>query len=100
MELCQSYVLLIKQNVSNKTEELSYKPMHHFPLPSQVEQCLNRLKVMKLDAALQELTELCPNSIQRFVEMFIVLVNFLIFVTIYRSASNIDSVHGSRFEGN
>ncbi|XP_068428691.1 nucleolus and neural progenitor protein isoform X2 [Clinocottus analis] len=31
----------------------------------QVEQCINRLKSMKLDAALQELTELCPNRIQR-----------------------------------
>ncbi|XP_073329800.1 nucleolus and neural progenitor protein [Pagrus major] len=31
----------------------------------QVEQCINRLKSMKLDAALQELTDLCPNRIQR-----------------------------------
>ncbi|XP_034742010.1 nucleolus and neural progenitor protein isoform X2 [Etheostoma cragini] len=31
----------------------------------QVEQCLNRLKSMKLDVALQELTELCPKRIQR-----------------------------------
>ncbi|XP_056293794.1 nucleolus and neural progenitor protein isoform X2 [Pseudoliparis swirei] len=31
----------------------------------QVEQCINRLKSMKLDVALQELTELCPNRIQR-----------------------------------
>ncbi|XP_041806706.1 nucleolus and neural progenitor protein [Chelmon rostratus] len=31
----------------------------------QVEQCMNRLKNMKLDVALQELTELCPNRIQR-----------------------------------
>ncbi|KAM6934059.1 nucleolus and neural progenitor protein-like [Xenentodon cancila] len=31
----------------------------------QVEQCINRLKNMKLDAALQELADLCPNRIQR-----------------------------------
>ncbi|XP_070770955.1 nucleolus and neural progenitor protein [Enoplosus armatus] len=31
----------------------------------QVEQCINRLKSMKLDVALQELTELCPTKIQR-----------------------------------
>ncbi|XP_061580536.1 nucleolus and neural progenitor protein [Cololabis saira] len=33
----------------------------------QVEQCINRLKNMKLDAALQELEDLCPNRIQRSV---------------------------------
>ncbi|XP_031714103.1 nucleolus and neural progenitor protein [Anarrhichthys ocellatus] len=31
----------------------------------QVEQCINRLKSMKLDVALQDLTELCPNRFQR-----------------------------------
>ncbi|KAM6978798.1 nucleolus and neural progenitor protein [Tautogolabrus adspersus] len=31
----------------------------------QVEQCINRLKKMNLDVALQELRELCPNKIQR-----------------------------------
>ncbi|XP_019945203.2 nucleolus and neural progenitor protein [Paralichthys olivaceus] len=31
----------------------------------QVEQCVNRLKNMKLDVALDELTYLCPNRIQR-----------------------------------
>ncbi|XP_078117683.1 nucleolus and neural progenitor protein isoform X1 [Sander vitreus] len=31
----------------------------------QVEQCINRLKSMKLDVALQELTDLCPKRIQR-----------------------------------
>ncbi|XP_070694279.1 nucleolus and neural progenitor protein isoform X2 [Pempheris klunzingeri] len=31
----------------------------------QVEQCINRLKNMKLDVALLELAELCPNRIQR-----------------------------------
>ncbi len=36
--------------------------LSHLP---QVEQCINRLKSMKLDVALQELTELCPNRIQR-----------------------------------
>ncbi|XP_068186198.1 nucleolus and neural progenitor protein [Antennarius striatus] len=30
-----------------------------------VEQCINRLKLMKLDVAVQDLTELCPNKIQR-----------------------------------
>lgn len=31
----------------------------------RVEQCINRLKRMKLDAALQELNQLCPNRFQR-----------------------------------
>ncbi|KAF0026344.1 hypothetical protein F2P81_021081 [Scophthalmus maximus] len=31
----------------------------------RVEQCINRLKAMKLDEALEELTDLCPNRIQR-----------------------------------
>ncbi|XP_047457031.1 nucleolus and neural progenitor protein [Mugil cephalus] len=31
----------------------------------QVEQCINKLKNMKLDAALQDLVDLCPNRIQR-----------------------------------
>ncbi|XP_069010834.1 nucleolus and neural progenitor protein [Embiotoca jacksoni] len=31
----------------------------------QVEQCINRLKNMKLDAAMQDLSDLCPNRIQR-----------------------------------
>ncbi|CAG5865410.1 unnamed protein product [Menidia menidia] len=31
----------------------------------QVEQCINRLKLMKLDGALQELADLCPNKLQR-----------------------------------
>ncbi|XP_068590682.1 nucleolus and neural progenitor protein [Cebidichthys violaceus] len=35
----------------------------------QVEQCINRLKCMKLDVALQELTELCPNRFQRGLSM-------------------------------
>nr|XP_046260409.1 nucleolus and neural progenitor protein isoform X2 [Scatophagus argus] len=35
----------------------------------QVEQCINRLKCMKLDVALQELTDLCPNRIQRGVSI-------------------------------
>ncbi|XP_070832892.1 nucleolus and neural progenitor protein [Chaetodon trifascialis] len=35
----------------------------------QVEQCMNRLKDMKLDVALQELTDLCPNKIQRQLSM-------------------------------
>ncbi|XP_068602798.1 nucleolus and neural progenitor protein [Brachionichthys hirsutus] len=36
-----------------------------FKALKQVEQCINRLKIMKLDVALQDLTELCPNKIQR-----------------------------------
>ncbi|XP_054471579.1 nucleolus and neural progenitor protein isoform X2 [Anoplopoma fimbria] len=31
----------------------------------QVEQCINRLKSMKLEVALQDLTDMCPNRIQR-----------------------------------
>uniref|UniRef100_A0A669E358 Nucleolus and neural progenitor protein n=1 Tax=Oreochromis niloticus TaxID=8128 RepID=A0A669E358_ORENI len=36
-----------------------------FKALKQVEQCANRLKNMKLEAALQELSDLCPNRIQR-----------------------------------
>ncbi|KAJ8004543.1 hypothetical protein DPEC_G00137370 [Dallia pectoralis] len=36
-----------------------------FRIIKQVEQCINRVKQMKLDAALQDLKELCPNKIQR-----------------------------------
>ncbi|XP_035507263.2 nucleolus and neural progenitor protein isoform X3 [Scophthalmus maximus] len=35
----------------------------------RVEQCINRLKAMKLDEALEELTDLCPNRIQRGVSI-------------------------------
>ncbi|XP_059198941.1 nucleolus and neural progenitor protein [Centropristis striata] len=35
----------------------------------QVEQCMNRLKIMKLDDALQELRELCPNRSKRGVSI-------------------------------
>ncbi|CAN9497931.1 unnamed protein product [Ophioblennius macclurei] len=35
----------------------------------QVEQCINRLKNMKLDAALQELADVCPSKIQRQVTL-------------------------------
>ncbi|XP_058479276.1 nucleolus and neural progenitor protein isoform X2 [Solea solea] len=35
----------------------------------QVEQCVNRLKNMKLDVALEELADLCPNRIQRGVSI-------------------------------
>uniref|UniRef100_A0A672HAI5 Nucleolus and neural progenitor protein-like N-terminal domain-containing protein n=1 Tax=Salarias fasciatus TaxID=181472 RepID=A0A672HAI5_SALFA len=35
----------------------------------QVEQCINRLKDMKLDVALQELGDVCPNHIQRRVTL-------------------------------
>ncbi|XP_042282424.1 nucleolus and neural progenitor protein [Thunnus maccoyii] len=43
----------------------SYRGNKTFKGLKQVEQCINRLKNMKLDVALQELTDLCPNRIQR-----------------------------------
>ncbi|XP_029315052.1 nucleolus and neural progenitor protein isoform X2 [Cottoperca gobio] len=43
----------------------SYRGNKTFKCLKQVEQCINRLKSMKLEVALQELTELCPNRIQR-----------------------------------
>ncbi|XP_040913290.1 nucleolus and neural progenitor protein [Toxotes jaculatrix] len=43
----------------------SYRGNKTFKGLKQVEQCINRLKNMKLDVALAELTELCPNRIQR-----------------------------------
>ncbi|KAM9346882.1 nucleolus and neural progenitor protein-like [Symphorus nematophorus] len=43
----------------------SYRGNRTYKGLQQVEQCINRLKIMKLDVALQELTELCPNRIQR-----------------------------------
>uniref|UniRef100_A0A3Q4H885 Nucleolus and neural progenitor protein n=1 Tax=Neolamprologus brichardi TaxID=32507 RepID=A0A3Q4H885_NEOBR len=43
----------------------SYRGNKTFKALKQVEQCVNRLKNMKLDAALQELSDLCPNRIQR-----------------------------------
>ncbi|XP_071403360.1 nucleolus and neural progenitor protein [Centroberyx affinis] len=36
-----------------------------FRVLKQVEQCINRVKEMKLDVALQDLTDLCPTKIQR-----------------------------------
>uniref|UniRef100_A0A3B3VX26 Nucleolus and neural progenitor protein n=1 Tax=Poecilia latipinna TaxID=48699 RepID=A0A3B3VX26_9TELE len=42
----------------------SYRGNKTFKGLQQVEQCVNRLKTMKLDAALQGLIELCPNQIQ------------------------------------
>uniref|UniRef100_A0A3Q2QDW6 Nucleolus and neural progenitor protein n=1 Tax=Fundulus heteroclitus TaxID=8078 RepID=A0A3Q2QDW6_FUNHE len=42
----------------------SYRGNKTFKGLQRVEQCINRLKNMKLDAALQELVELCPNQIQ------------------------------------
>ncbi|KAM4731294.1 nucleolus and neural progenitor protein-like [Anableps anableps] len=42
----------------------SYRGNKTFKGLQQVEQCVNRLKNMKLDAALQELVELCPSQIQ------------------------------------
>uniref|UniRef100_UPI0037E837CD nucleolus and neural progenitor protein n=1 Tax=Semicossyphus pulcher TaxID=241346 RepID=UPI0037E837CD len=43
----------------------SFKGNKTFKGLQRVEQCINRLKRMNLDAALQELTELCPNRFQR-----------------------------------
>ncbi|XP_061697399.1 nucleolus and neural progenitor protein [Syngnathoides biaculeatus] len=40
-----------------------------FRVLKQVEQCINRLKEMKLITALQSLTDLCPNRIQRQLSM-------------------------------
>uniref|UniRef100_A0A3B5MD67 Nucleolus and neural progenitor protein n=1 Tax=Xiphophorus couchianus TaxID=32473 RepID=A0A3B5MD67_9TELE len=42
----------------------SYRGNKTFKGLQQVEQCVNRLKNMKLDSALQGLIELCPNQIQ------------------------------------
>ncbi|XP_038131383.1 nucleolus and neural progenitor protein [Cyprinodon tularosa] len=42
----------------------SYRGNKTFKGLQLVEQCINRLKNMKLDTALQELVELCPNQIQ------------------------------------
>ncbi|XP_062287899.1 nucleolus and neural progenitor protein [Scomber scombrus] len=43
----------------------SYRGNKTFKGLKQVEQCINRLKNMKFDVALQELIDLCPNRIQR-----------------------------------
>ncbi|XP_054871610.1 nucleolus and neural progenitor protein isoform X1 [Amphiprion ocellaris] len=43
----------------------SYRGNKTFKGLQQVEQCVNRLKNMKLDIALQDLADLCPNKIQR-----------------------------------
>uniref|UniRef100_A0A3Q1FZ40 Nucleolus and neural progenitor protein n=1 Tax=Acanthochromis polyacanthus TaxID=80966 RepID=A0A3Q1FZ40_9TELE len=43
----------------------SYRGNKTFKALQQVEQCVNRLKNMKLDVALQDLADLCPNKVQR-----------------------------------
>uniref|UniRef100_A0A8C6UYH7 Nucleolus and neural progenitor protein-like N-terminal domain-containing protein n=1 Tax=Neogobius melanostomus TaxID=47308 RepID=A0A8C6UYH7_9GOBI len=43
----------------------SYRGNKTYKGLQQVEQCMNRLKTMKLVEALYELTDLCPNKIQR-----------------------------------
>ncbi|XP_074550791.1 nucleolus and neural progenitor protein [Halichoeres trimaculatus] len=43
----------------------SFKCNKSFKGLQRVEQCINKLKRMKLDAALQELKQLCPNRFQR-----------------------------------
>ncbi|XP_026231489.1 nucleolus and neural progenitor protein [Anabas testudineus] len=47
----------------------SYRGNKTFKSLQQVEQCVNRLKNMKLDVALQELRDLCPTKIQRGVSI-------------------------------
>ncbi|XP_033469295.2 nucleolus and neural progenitor protein-like [Epinephelus lanceolatus] len=56
------YELLYTRNNSQRRNKT-------FSALKQVEQCINKLKCMKLDAALQELTEICPNRIQRKLSM-------------------------------
>ncbi|KAL0985531.1 hypothetical protein UPYG_G00158140 [Umbra pygmaea] len=43
----------------------SFRQQKPFRALKQVEQCINRLKEMKLDAALLDLKELCPTEVQR-----------------------------------
>lgn len=43
----------------------SFRGNKTFKSLKQVEQCVNRLKNMKLDVALQELTDLCPSKTKR-----------------------------------
>ncbi|XP_057708804.1 nucleolus and neural progenitor protein isoform X2 [Corythoichthys intestinalis] len=52
------YALLYNLNNSTRGNKT-------FRVVKQVEQCINRLKEMKLDVALQSLAELCPKRIQR-----------------------------------
>ena len=71
-----SVLFLVMENVSvfqdskvrqvelTKSEESTHS-MCPYLYYLQVEQCINRLKIMKLDDALQELMELCPSRIQR-----------------------------------
>ncbi|KAI2660653.1 Nucleolus and neural progenitor protein [Labeo rohita] len=43
----------------------SFRQHKPFRAIKQVEQCINRLKEMKLQAAIEDLKELCPNKLQR-----------------------------------
>ncbi|KAK2905014.1 hypothetical protein Q8A67_006813 [Cirrhinus molitorella] len=43
----------------------SFRQNKPFRALKQVEQCINRLKEMKLKAAIEDLKELCPNKLQR-----------------------------------
>ncbi|XP_053733344.1 nucleolus and neural progenitor protein [Synchiropus splendidus] len=43
----------------------SHRGMKTYKALKQVEQCINKLKNMNLDRALQDLTDLCPKNIQR-----------------------------------
>ncbi|XP_026150394.1 nucleolus and neural progenitor protein isoform X2 [Mastacembelus armatus] len=47
----------------------SYRGNKTFKALQQVEQCVNRLKNMKLEVVLQELADMCPNRIQRRVSI-------------------------------
>ncbi|XP_028993306.1 nucleolus and neural progenitor protein [Betta splendens] len=66
-ELLQTEVRVLYQLLYNL--ENSFRGNKTFKCLQQVEQCINRLKNMKLDVALQDLTDLCPNEIQRGVSL-------------------------------
>lgn len=64
------YSLLLQTDIRVLYELLyvlnnSFRQQKSFRALKQVEQCINRLKEMKLDSALGELMELCPSQAQR-----------------------------------
>ncbi|KAK2850332.1 hypothetical protein Q7C36_009115 [Tachysurus vachellii] len=66
--LLDSHVLLTETHVLHELLYVlhnSFRQHKPFRTIKQVQQCINRLKEMKLKGALQELQELCPNQIQR-----------------------------------
>uniref|UniRef100_H3C582 Nucleolus and neural progenitor protein-like N-terminal domain-containing protein n=1 Tax=Tetraodon nigroviridis TaxID=99883 RepID=H3C582_TETNG len=67
LKLTQSEILQTEIRVLYKLLYIlsnSYRGNKTFQGLKQVEQCINRLKMMKLEAALNDLTELSPNRIQ------------------------------------